>query len=92
MVYCTTNRSYSTSPESALKVGEEPVGLVPLHLPVLDGGPAQEVVQLHRLVGGDGGLVLGRLLAQPEVDVLLQAAASSCLDLRSNKTAALMAF
>ena len=41
---------------------------------MLDGRPSEELVQLDRLVGGDAGLVLRGLRAQPEVDVLLQAA------------------
>ena len=47
-----------------------------LHLPVLDGRAAEVLVQLDGLVGGDAGLVLRRLRAQPEVDVLLQARAA----------------
>ena len=54
-----------------LEVSLEPGGLLSLDLPVLDGRPAQMFVQLHRLVGSNGGLVGGGLLAQPEVDVLL---------------------
>ena len=63
-----------------------PLTLLALHLPVLDGSPGQVLIQLHRLraglgrllpgteghlVGSDGGLVGGGVLAEPEVDVLL---------------------
>ena len=57
--------------DSLLEVSLEPGALLSLHLSVLDGRPAQVFVQLHRLVGSDGGLVRGGLLPQPEVDVLL---------------------
>lgn len=57
-------------PDGFLEVGEEPLGLAALHLPVLDGVPLQQVVQLHRLVGGRGHFVGAGILAQPEVDVL----------------------
>ena len=48
---------------------------------MLDGRPSEELVQLDRLVGGDAGLVLRGLRAQPEVDVLFQAAALGFLAL-----------
>ena len=54
---------------------------MPLHLPVLDGRAAEVLVQLDGLVGGDAGLVLRGLRAQPEVDVLFQAAALGFLAL-----------
>ena len=41
---------------------------------MLDGCSAEELVELDGLVGGDAGLVLRGLRAQPEVDVLLQPA------------------
>ena len=50
-------------------------------LPVLDGGPAEEVVQLDGLVRRDGRFVLAGVLAQPEVDVLLQTGALHVLNL-----------
>ena len=54
-------------PKSPFEVGEEPLALMSLHLPVLDGGPVEGVVQLDGLDGGGAGLILGRLGAQPEV-------------------------
>eukprot|EP00306_Pavlova_sp_CCMP459_P024774 CAMPEP_0185547200 /NCGR_PEP_ID=MMETSP1381-20130426/5970_1 /TAXON_ID=298111 /ORGANISM="Pavlova sp., Strain CCMP459" /LENGTH=142 /DNA_ID=CAMNT_0028159725 /DNA_START=66 /DNA_END=491 /DNA_ORIENTATION=+ len=42
---------------------------MPLGLPVLRGRAPQSVVQLHRLVRRYRRLVLGRVLAQPEVKV-----------------------
>ena len=68
-------------PKSPFEVGEEPLALMSLHLPVLDGRPSQEVIQLHRLVRGHSCLVLSGFLAQPEVDVLLQATAADGTDL-----------
>lgn len=56
---------------------------MPLDLSVLDGRPAQEVVQLDRLVGGHAGLVLAGLIAQPEVDVLLQPRPLGLADLKT---------
>ena len=45
-----------------------------MSVPVLDGRPAEELVELDGLVCGDAGLVLRGLRPQPEVDVLLQPA------------------
>ena len=55
-------------------LGANPGGPTQFRLPVLDGGPAEELVELDGLVGGDAGLVLRGLRPQPEVDVLLQPA------------------
>ena len=52
-----------------------------MSVPVLDGRPAEELVELDGLVGGDASLVLRGLRAQPEVDVLFQAAALGFLAL-----------
>ena len=52
-------------------------------LPVLDGRPAEELVELDGLVGGDAGLVLRGLRPQPEVDVLLKPAPLRLLALRT---------
>ena len=53
-----------------------------MSVPVLDGRPAEELVELDGLVGGDTSLVLRGLRAQPEVDVLLQAATLGFLALK----------
>ena len=45
-------------PDARLEVGQEPLGLLALDLPVLDRGTAEVLVQLHGLVGGDHSLVL----------------------------------
>ena len=52
-------------------------------LPVLYGRPAEELVELDGLVGGDAGLVLRGLRPQPEVDVLLKPAPLRLLALRT---------
>ena len=53
-----------------------------MSVPVLDGRPAEELVELDGLVGGDASLVLRGLRAQPEVDVLFHTAAPGFLALQ----------
>ncbi|VEU34306.1 unnamed protein product [Pseudo-nitzschia multistriata] len=56
----------------AVKAGHKIVGLQALHLPVLDGGPAQDLVGLDHFVGRGSVLVLGRFGSDPDVQVVLQ--------------------
>lgn len=54
---------------TVLVVSQEHLGLVILHLTMLDGGSVQQIVQLHGHDGSSSGLVLGGLRSQPEVHV-----------------------
>mmetsp|Transcript_169403 Transcript_169403/g.411846 ORF Transcript_169403/g.411846 Transcript_169403/m.411846 type:complete len:624 (-) Transcript_169403:50-1921(-) len=56
---------------AVLEVRQEQGRLVVLALAMLRGATSKRVVQLHRLVRGDTGLVLAGLLAEPEVQVPL---------------------
>ena len=57
---------------TVLEKREELVRLVALNLTVLDGLAAERLVELHGLVRSHSHLILGRLSAQPEVNVVLQ--------------------
>jgi len=55
-----------------LEVGKEELGFVSLDFAVLDGVSIEVVVELDGLVGGSSVLVLGRVLSNPEVDIVAE--------------------
>lgn len=61
------------------EVALEELGLEALDLTVLHGAAAEVLVELHGLVGCGAHLVLGRLLAEPEVDIPLEGVAAGAL-------------
>lgn len=72
------------SPDARLEVSEETLGLVALHLSVLDGRATEEIVQLDGLVSCHTSLVLAAILTQPKVEVLLESATLSGFNLRED--------
>ena len=61
--------------DALLEVGAKERGLVLLRLAVLDGGAAERVVELDRLVRRHALLVVRRAVPEPEVQVPVQRAA-----------------